>query len=141
MFLSLVNSFKTAASPPSFVLLQDPPVYRTCLTAFDGFKAFAPKIRNRVVPKVACYVFYGFLQIYPIVPVFFDSPDRTALDVHTPSGLFDSNHHVLRIYNGYSTNGFSSNIRTVAPEQMFPELDFPCRIAGNFNILDRKSVV
>ena len=57
-----------------------------------------------------------------------------ALDVHTPSGLFDSNHHVLRIYNGYSTNGFSSNIRTVAPEQMFPELDFPCLVAGDFNI-------
>ena len=57
-----------------------------------------------------------------------------ALDVHTHSGLFDSNHHVLRIYNGYSTNESSSNIRTIAPRQMFPELDFPCLIAGDFNI-------
>ena len=57
-----------------------------------------------------------------------------ALDVHSPSGLFDSNHHVLRIYNGYSTNGSSSNIRAVAPEQMFPDHDFSCLIAGDFNI-------
>ena len=54
--------------------------------------------------------------------------------MHTPSGLFDSNHHVLRIYNGYSTNGSSSNTRTIAPEQMFLEHDFPCHIAGDFNI-------
>ena len=57
-----------------------------------------------------------------------------ALDVETRSGLFDSNHHVLRIYNGYSTNGSSSNICTYAPAQMFPELDFPCLIANDFNI-------
>ena len=134
VFLSLFNSLKTAASPPSFVLLQDPPVYRNHLPAFAGFKAFAHEIRNSVVPKVACYGLYGFLQTYPIVPLFFDSPDWMGLEVHTPSGLFDSNHHVLRIYNGYSTNGSSSNTRTVAPEQMFPELDFPC-------LVDRKSVV
>ena len=134
MFLLLFNSLKTAASPPVFVLLQDLPVYRNRLPAFAGFKAFAPEIGNSVVPKVACDVFYGFLQTYPIGPLFIDSPDWMALDMHTPSGLFDSNHHVWRIYNGYSTNGPTSNIRTVAPEQMFPELDFPCLIAGDFNI-------
>ena len=134
MFLSLFNSLKTAVSPPSFVLLQDPLVYRNRLPAFARFKAFAPEIRNSVVPKVAYYVFHGFLQTYPIVPLFFDSPDWMALDMHTPSGLFDSNHHILRIYNGYSTNGSSSNIRTVAPEQMFPELEFPSLIAGDSNI-------
>ena len=62
-----------------------------------------------------------------------------ALDVHSPSGLFDSNHPILRIYNGYSTNGSSSNIRTVAPELMFPEPDFPCLIVGDFNIHNRLS--
>ena len=134
MFLLRFNSLKTAAFLPSFVLLQDPPVDRNCLTAFAGFKAFAPEIRNSMAPKVAYYVFYGFLQIYPIVPLFFNSPDWMALDVHTPSGLFDSNHHVLRIYNSYSTNGSSSNICTFAPEQMFSELDFPCLIASDFNI-------
>ena len=134
VFLSLFNSLKTATSPPSFVLLQDPSVYRNRLPAFAGFKAFAPEIRNSVVPKVACYVFYGFLQTYPIVPLLFGSSNWMALDVHTLSGLFDSNHHVLRIYNGYWTNGSLFNIRTVAPEQMFPELDFLCLIAGDFNI-------
>ena len=109
-------------------------MYRNRLPAFAGFKVFAPEIRKSVAPKVACYVFYGFLQTYPIVAWFFDSPDWMALDVHTPSGLFNSNHHVLRIYNGYSTNGSSSNTRTIAPEKMFPELDFPCLIAGDFNI-------
>ena len=134
MFLSRFNSLKTAASPPVFVVLQDPPVYRNRLPAFAGFKAFTLEIRNSVVPKVACHVFYGFIQTYPIDPLFFDSPDWMALDVHTPSGHFDSNHHILRIYNGYSTNGSSSNICTTAPEQMFTELDFPCIIAGDFNI-------
>ena len=57
-----------------------------------------------------------------------------ALDVHSASGLFDSNHHILRIYNGYSTNGSSSYIRTVAMEQLFLENNFPCLIAGDFNI-------
>ena len=75
VFLWLFNSLKTAASPPSLVLLQDPPVYRNSLPAFAGFKAFAAKIHNTVAPKVACYVFYGFLQTSPIVPLFFESPD------------------------------------------------------------------
>ena len=57
-----------------------------------------------------------------------------ALEVHTPSGLFDSNHHILRISNRYSTNGSSSNIHTFAPGQMFPEDDFPCLIVGDFNV-------
>ena len=116
VFLSLFNRLKTAASPPSFVLLQGPPVYRNRLPAFAGFKAFAPEICYGVVPKVACYVFYGFLQTYHIVPLFFNYPDWMALDVHNPSGLFDSKHQVLRIYNGYSTNRSWSNIRTIAPE-------------------------
>ena len=134
MSLLLLNSLKTAASPPSFVFLQDLPVYRNRLPSFAGFKAFASEIHNSMARKVACYVFYGLLHTYPIVPLCFDSPDWMALEVHTLSGLFDSNHHVLRIYNRYSTNGSSSNIHTVAREQMFPQNDFLCLIAGDFNI-------
>ena len=134
VFLSLFNSLKAITSPPFFVLLQDPSVYRNRLPAFAGFKAFGPEIRNRVAPRVACYVFYGFLQTYPLVPLFFECSDWMGLDVHSPSGLFDSNQHVLRIYNDYLTNGSSSNIRTIAPEEIFPKHDFPCFIAGDFNI-------
>ena len=120
MFLSLFRSLKAAASLHLFVLLQDSPVYRNRLPAFSCCKAFAPEMRNSVAPKVACYVFHRLLHTYHIVPSVFDSPDWMALDVHTPPGLFDSKHHFLRIYNGYSTNGFLSNIRTIALEQILP---------------------
>ena len=116
VFLSLFNSLKAVTSPPSFVLLQDPPICRNHLPSFSGFKAFAPEIHNNVAPKVVCYVCYGFLQTSSILPLFLESPGRMALDMDSPSELFDSNHGVLRINNGYSTNGSSSNIRTVAPE-------------------------
>jgi len=58
-----------------------------------------------------------------------------ALDVHTPSGLFDSNDCVLRVYNGYSTNCTSSYVRTITPEGMFKfqDHDFACLVVGDFN--------
>ena len=87
MFLSLFTSLKAAALLPLFVLLQDPSVYRNHLLAFSGFKAFTREICNSMAQKVACYVFHGFLYTYPIVPLFFDSPDCMALDVHTPTGF------------------------------------------------------
>ena len=134
MFLSPVNCLKATASLLSFVLLQDSHVFRNRLSSFVGFKAFASEIHAGIASKVECYVFYGFLQTFPIIPLFFKSADWMAFDVHTPSGLFDSNSHVLRIYNGYSTNGSSSNVRTIVPEKMFTEHNFPCLVVGDFNI-------
>jgi len=84
--------------------------------------------------KVACYIYHGLLQTYSILPVLFQSPDWMALDVHTTSGLFDSNHHVIRLYKGYSTNGTSSYARTVTPGRMFQDRDFACLVAGDFNV-------
>ena len=132
-FLRFFNSLKTGTAIPSFVLLQHPPVCRNRLPSFGGFKAFAPEISNGVPPKVACYVHHRLLQTYPILPGFFECPDWMALDVHSLSALFDSNHLVLRLYNSYSTNRTSSYVRTVTPEKMFEEHDFPCLVAGNFN--------
>jgi len=133
VFSSLFISLKTVTQTPSFFLLQDPPVFRNRLPSFVGFKAFVPKIQNGMLPKVACYVYYEFLQTYSILPVFFEWPDWMALDVHTPSGLFVSNHHILRMYNGYSTNG-TLYVRTVTPDKMFQDHDFPCLVVGDFNV-------
>jgi len=132
-FSSPFNSLKTVTPTPSFVLLQDPPVFRNHLPSFGGFKAFVSEILNGVPPKVACYVYYEFLQTYSILPVFFECPDWMALDVHTLLGLFDSNNHILRMYNGYSTNG-TLYVRTVIPDKMFQDTDFPCLVVGDFNV-------
>jgi len=83
------------------------------------FKAFAPEMLNGVPPKVVCYVRYGILQTYHILPVFFECPDWMALDVHTPSGFFDSYHDVLSFYNGYSSNGTSAYVRSFTLEKIF----------------------
>jgi len=119
VFSSLLNSLKAVIPLPLFVFLQDPPVFHNRLPSFARFKAFAPEMLNGVPPKVVCYVRYGILQTYHILPVFFECPDWMVLDVHTPSGFFDSNHYVLSFYNGYSSNGTSAYVRSFTLEKIF----------------------
>ena len=57
-----------------------------------------------------------------------------ALDIHTPQGLFDSTQHVLRLYDGYKTNGSSSACHMIPPSLLFAEHDFPCLAVGDFNL-------
>ena len=134
VFLFLFNSLKTTTLPPLFVLLQDPYVFHNQLPVFAGFKVFAPDISSGIVTKVARYISSGLLHIYPILSLFFDCPDWMTLDIHILSRLFNSNHHMLRIYNSYMTNGTSSNTRTIAPDRMFIEHNFPYLVAEDFNI-------
>ena len=134
VFTSLFNSLRAAPIVPSFVFVQDPPVFRNRLPTFGGFKLFAPSFASGCAPRVACYAALSILQSFPILPCFFDRLDLMALDVHTPSGLFDSTQRVLRLYNGYSTNGRSAAFRTIPPEAWFPSHDFPCLVVGDFNL-------
>jgi len=46
VFLSLFTSFQEAATYPSFVFLQDPPVSKAHLPSFNGFKSFLPPVRK-----------------------------------------------------------------------------------------------
>ena len=134
VFSSLFTSLKTVTPLRLFVLVQDYPIFPSCMPSFWGFKAFAPEIYTSVPPNVACYVHYRLLQTSPINPVFFDCPDWIALDLHTSSGLFDSNHQVWRLYKCYSTNGISSYVRTVSPEKLFQDNSFPCLVVGDFKV-------
>lgn len=134
VFLSLFNSLRCAASPPTVVLLQDPPFARNKLPHFAGFKVFAPPLPIGTAPKVACYVNISFGNSYPILPVFYDRPDIMALDVFTSGGLFNSSHTQLRVVNAYSTNGSSFRLRTVPPDLLFQEFSFPCLIMGDLNL-------
>ena len=56
VFLSLFDSFKSASTPPTVVLLQDPSFPRNVLSHFADFKVFAHPLANSTAPKVARYV-------------------------------------------------------------------------------------
>ena len=89
------------------------------------FKVFAPEIISGVASKVACYVYHGFLQTDPILPVFCDCSPWIAVDLHRQSGLIDLNHPGLRLYNGYSTNSTSSVVQTIFSENRFHDQNLP----------------
>src|ERR1700709_551272 len=125
VFLSLFNSFKRLPTPPHLVLLQDPPVFRNRLPSFAFYKAFAPPFAPGAPPRVAIYTSYDFQQGFSILPCFFDRPDLMALDVFSPSGLFNHSQTQLGLYNAYSVEGHSPGSRTISRKDMFKQHAFP----------------
>ena len=134
VFTALFNILRAVTTPSSFVFIQDPPVFQNRLPACGGFELFALPFASGCAPRVACYVALSMLQSLPVLPCFFDRLDLMALDVHSPNSLFHSSQRVLRLYNGYSTNGQSSASRTISPSVWFPKHDFPSLVVGDFNL-------
>src|ERR1700710_903302 len=134
VFLSLFNSFQKLPTPPHLVLLQDPPIFRNRLPSFAFYKAFAPPPTPGTPPRVAIYASFNFQQGFSILPCFFDRPDLMALDVFSPSGLFNHSHTQLRLYNSYSVAGTFSGSRTVLPKDLFQAHSFPVLVLGDLNI-------
>ena len=80
MFLSLFNSFASSLHPADVVCLQDPPVCRSRLLSFSGFKSLCPPHSPRSRPQVGFYVSSSFLPYATVLPRFFDRLDVAALD-------------------------------------------------------------
>jgi len=55
-----------------------------------------------------------------------------AVNFHSPEGLFDSSHKLIRLYNAYSIP--SGHTRSVSPVDLFPQHDFPTLVLGDHNI-------
>jgi len=131
VFLSLFESFKEAATYPSMVLLQDPPVNKAHLPSFNGFKSFFPPVRK---PPVAAYVHMSFLSNYTVLPRFRGVDDVLALDISSDAPLFGSTFHSFRVINAYSTNTADHRVHSVSPEVLFLDLGFPLLVLGDLNI-------
>ena len=130
VFLSLFNSF-VDISPVDIVLLQDPPSCAGFLPSFSGFKSFAPSVPR---PKVAIYASLSFLSLYTSLPEFSPTTDDVMhLDVYTPLGCFSTNAPKFRFMNLYSRI-LDVMTKSVPPKDALPDLDFPCLVAGDFNI-------
>ena len=130
VFLSLFNSF-VGLPPVDVVLLQDPPSRKGFLPSFTGFKSFCPPTPE---PAVAFYVSLSFLSFYTVLPV--NSPSSAEvfhLDVYTPTGCYGTGSTKFRLTNVYSRSLLRSS-KSVGPSDALPDVDFPCLVAGDFNI-------
>ena len=130
VFLSLFNSF-VGLPPVDVVLLQDPPSRKGFLPSFTGFKSFCPPTPK---PAVAFYVSLSFLSFYSVLPVAWPSSAEVFhLDVYTPTGCFNTTATKFRLTNVYSRS-LPGSTKSVGPSDALPDVDFPCLVAGDFNI-------
>ena len=61
------------------------------------------------------------------------SADVFHLDIYTPSGCFGTDSTKFRITNVYSRS-LPGLTKWVDPPDALPDVDFPCLVAGDFNI-------
>ena len=130
VFLSLFNSF-VGLPPVDVIFLQDPPSRKGFLPSFAGFKSFCPPSPK---PAVAFYVSLSFLSFYTVLPV--NSPSSAEvfhLDIYTPTGCFGTGSTKFRLTNVYSRS-LPGSTKSVDPPDALPDFDFPCLVAGDFNI-------
>ena len=130
VFLSLFNSF-VGLPPVDIVLLQDPPSRKGFLPSFAGFKSFCPPVPK---PGVAFYVSLSFLSFYTVLPTSSSSSTEVFhLDIYTPTGCFGTSSTKFRLTNVYSRS-LPGSTKSVGPLDALPDVDFPCLVAGDFNI-------
>ena len=130
VFLSLFSSI-IGLPPVDVVMLQDPPSWNGTLPSLAGFKSFCPPTPR---PAVAFYVSSSFLSFYTVLPVgLSSSEDVFHLDVYTPTGCFGTGSTKFRLYNVYSRS-LPGSTKSVDPPDALPDVDFPCLVAGDFNI-------
>ena len=112
-------------------MLQDPPSGKGFLSSFAGFKSFCPPTPK---PAVPFYVSLSFLSFYTVLPLASpSSADVFHLDVYTPTGCFGTGAPKFRLTNVYSRS-LSGSTKSVDPPDALPNVDFPCLVAGDFNI-------
>ena len=133
VFLSLVNSF-VGLPPVDIVMLQDPPSRKGFLPSFADFKSFCPP---SLKPAVAFYVSLSFLSFYTVLPVASSaSAEVFHLDIYTPSGCFGTPSPKFTLTNVYSCS-LPGSVKSVDQTEALPAVDFPCQVAGDFNIHNR----
>ena len=112
-------------------MLQDAPSRKGFLSSFAGFKSFCPPSSK---PAVAFYVSLSFLSFYTVLPVAAaHSEEVLHLDIYTPKGCFGTNSPKFRLTNVYSRS-LPGSTKSVDPPDALPDVDFPCLVAGDFNI-------
>ena len=130
VFLSLFNSF-VGLPPVDIVLLQDPPSRKGFLPSFTGYKSFCSPTPR---PALAFYVSFSFLSFYAVLPAHSPSSSEVFhLDVYTPAGCFGTDSTKFRLTNVYSRS-LPGSTKSVEPSSALPDVDFPCLVAGDFNI-------
>ena len=74
------------------------------------------------------------MSYYAVLPV--QSPSSSEifhLDVYTPTGCFGIDSTKFRLTNVYSRS-LPGSTKSVEPTNALPDVDFPCLVAGDFNI-------
>jgi len=120
-----------AATYPSIVLLQDPPVSQPHLPSFNGFKLFFPPVR---APLVAAYVHSVFFSHFSVLHKFKGVDDIHALDLSSQEPFFGTKIHSFTLINAYSTNTCDSRVHSVSPKILFLDLGVPLLVVGDLYI-------
>ena len=130
VFLSLLNSF-VGLPPVDVIMLQHPPSRKSFLPAVAGSKSFCPPTTK---PAVAFHVSLSFLSFYTVLPVASSSStDVFHLDIYTLTGCFGTSSPRFRLTNVYSRS-LPGSTKSVSRSAALPDVNFPCLVAGDFNI-------
>ena len=130
VFLSLFGSL-VGTLHADIILLQDPPSSKGFLPRFTGYKSFAPPSAR---PGVAIYLSLHFCARYTVSTGFYESTDDAMfIDIHTPDGCFGTAAPKFRLNNIYARRK-EDHTGSVSREIAFQYVDFPCLVAGDFNI-------
>jgi len=136
VFPSLFELFKEAATYPSIILRQDPPVSQAHLPSFGCFKSFFPPASK---PRVAAYVHRLFLSSFSVLPRFKRVDDVLALDISSHEPLIGPNCDSFRLINAYSTHAPEHQVHSVLLDTLFPDVGIPLLVVRNLNIHNRLS--
>ena len=110
--------------------------YKTLLPAQTSCLVFQVLSPLPPVPRlrVAIYALLSIVSFYTSLPEFsLTTNDVMHLEVYTPLGCFGTNAPKFRFTN-VNSRTLNSRSKSVALKDALPELDFPCLLAGDFNI-------
>ena len=129
--------FQEASSsrrPPSFVLIQDPPLARGLTPLINGYRCFTPSPQTGK-PRVATYVLSSVNRFFRVFPVTAARNDTLEVVVVVDNPLFFSAIKSFRLLNTYRLpRGSSLPGMPLMPDDVFSSSPLPTFVAGDFNL-------
>jgi len=99
VFQTLYSFFTLVECSPHIVALQDIHLWKNSPPVFRHYKCFFPPATVGYKARVAVSVHEKLLNDISILPLFFERGDLMAVNFHSPEGLFNTSHTLVRWYN------------------------------------------
>ena len=135
MLQSFFQEATSGPRPPSFVLIQDPPVARGLTPLVNGYRCFTPPPQTGR-PRVATYVLSSIDKFFRVFAATMTRNDVLEIMVVADNPLFSSAIRSFRLVNIYGLPRGSSLPGTpLTPDDIFSPSPLPTFVAGDFNLL------